>query len=451
SLVDFVPAPIPDEENFYATPLFQEVITLPDGSKEFPRFKNLDIRPTNETRGGDTKGTQSSDSRGHINLEYWAARYGLRSQENQNQAVSDVILAAFDKRRDSWKELYKAAEKPRARLLINYEDMTPDPVLMAQTSVVIKLAQFLGVESLAYIDINRPKEAARDILLIFRLADSLSGQPFLISNLVKISCSPIATSKIWEGLERHVWTDDELKNFEIQLGSENLLSDMSAALRWNRGYTNYCLDRMINGDWKATKEILNLWMDGKEKEPGWWALVCYELLPIRSWLRGEMAFSTFEDQKIIDHLEMERRGINNRNTLFPAGLFEAKSGVSKWRHALFYLSVPALKGAVMKSIEAQALIDMARIACVLERYKIARGIYPEKLDQLVPDYIEKLPNDIASAKPYRYRLDAPDKFTLWSIGYDGVDDNAAPAKKRRDGEEIEKGDWVWGVFTKKSS
>ncbi|MEO6845645.1 MAG: hypothetical protein ABI254_00185, partial [Chthoniobacterales bacterium] len=42
SLVDFVPAPIPDEENFYATPLFQEVITLPDGSKEFPRFKNLD-------------------------------------------------------------------------------------------------------------------------------------------------------------------------------------------------------------------------------------------------------------------------------------------------------------------------------------------------------------------------------------------------------------------------
>jgi len=80
----------------------------------------------------------------------------------------------------------------------------------------------------------------------------------------------------------------------------------------------------------------------------------------------------------------------------------------------------------------------------LERYKITNGKYPENLNQLVPEYIGTLPKDIASAEPYHYRKNAADSFTLWSVGFDGKDNQGTPYTK----ESPQSGDWVWGKFNK---
>ena len=80
----------------------------------------------------------------------------------------------------------------------------------------------------------------------------------------------------------------------------------------------------------------------------------------------------------------------------------------------------------------QALVNEGQIACALERYRLAHREYPETLDALVPQFIEKLPHDIIGGQPLHYRrmADQPSqssgsasgKFLLYSIGWNETDD-----------------------------
>jgi hypothetical protein len=74
----------------------------------------------------------------------------------------------------------------------------------------------------------------------------------------------------------------------------------------------------------------------------------------------------------------------------------------------------------------------------LERCRLATGSYPAALRDLAPQFIRLLPSDPVNGQPFKYRLTAPGRFLLYSIGWDEKDDNGAPL----DAEG--KGDWVWG-------
>lgn len=84
-------------------------------------------------------------------------------------------------------------------------------------------------------------------------------------------------------------------------------------------------------------------------------------------------------------------------------------------------------------------IRMAGLACALERYRIAKGMYPEKLDALLPDFLQKLPHDACDGQPFRYRLN-DEGYLLYSIGVDRVDDGG----KVKDLRDEQSGpDWRW--------
>lgn len=76
-------------------------------------------------------------------------------------------------------------------------------------------------------------------------------------------------------------------------------------------------------------------------------------------------------------------------------------------------------------VRVQIEVEQAFIACALERYRLRYKCYPETLDALVPEFVQKLPKDVYTAKPYQYRPEASDQFRLWSVGPlsgDGNDD-----------------------------
>jgi hypothetical protein len=83
---------------------------------------------------------------------------------------------------------------------------------------------------------------------------------------------------------------------------------------------------------------------------------------------------------------------------------------------------PMLAG-IKKFAYFQAHIDMARIACRLERYRLAHGTYPESLDALVPAYGAGLPHDVVSGQPYIYRLEKDGNYLLYSVGWNQKDDH----------------------------
>jgi hypothetical protein len=82
------------------------------------------------------------------------------------------------------------------------------------------------------------------------------------------------------------------------------------------------------------------------------------------------------------------------------------------------------------------------VAIALERCRIAQGRYPESLDALAPQFINKLPHDVIGGGQLKYRR-ADNGFVLYSIGWNEKDDDGTPAGMKNGLLDSGDGDWVW--------
>lgn len=96
----------------------------------------------------------------------------------------------------------------------------------------------------------------------------------------------------------------------------------------------------------------------------------------------------------------------------------------------------------MKTAATQTDVDEVMIACVLERFHLAQGHYPNSLDDLTPQFASALPHDIITAQPFHYRRTSDGKFVLYSVGWNGTDDGGTMAINKVGNQDVMLGDWV---------
>jgi hypothetical protein len=65
---------------------------------------------------------------------------------------------------------------------------------------------------------------------------------------------------------------------------------------------------------------------------------------------------------------------------------------------------------------------------VLKRYELRNHRLPDKLNELVPEYLKSVPIDCMDGQPLRYRQNADGTFLLYSVGPNGKDDGGNPAE-----------------------
>jgi hypothetical protein len=98
----------------------------------------------------------------------------------------------------------------------------------------------------------------------------------------------------------------------------------------------------------------------------------------------------------------------------------------------------ALPAVQIAHDRTELLGGMDQTACALAIYRADRGRYPDKLSELVPKYLDNVPEDTFSreeSSPIHYRRDGG-AYVLWSVGNNGVDDNG------RTYEDLDGDDWV---------
>ena len=62
------------------------------------------------------------------------------------------------------------------------------------------------------------------------------------------------------------------------------------------------------------------------------------------------------------------------------------------------------------------------LSVALERYRLARGAWPKKLPDLVPDYLSEVPIDCFDGQPLRCKH-LKDGVVVYSVGPDGKDND----------------------------
>jgi hypothetical protein len=180
----------------------------------------------------------------------------------------------------------------------------------------------------------------------------------------------------------------------------------------------------------------NLWQ--RLNDP---AYVFLELAP-RGWVFQNMANVTRKYQQLIKCFD-PARGILEPQKY--AALSSELQSLPNHRTPYTFLvatMVPNYTRAAAVTAHHQARVDMALIACALERHRLRLGHYPATLAALMPEFLSRIPNDIIGGQPFRYQASNDQRFRLYSIGWNEVDDGGVPTAWS---SRSVKGDWTWEV------
>ena len=276
-------------------------------------------------------------------------------------------------------------------------------------------------------------KALDDIKLLLYLNNSLRTSPFLISHLVRMAIVAIGMQPIWEGLVEHKWSDEQLVALEAELAKLDFLADYEFTMRGERVFAIASFENQ-----RRTREvILPLDNGGSMTLKMTW-------MPSAYFYQSELAYTRMIQQWLLPLVDINSRIVS------PATLRRAENHVQAERkHYSPYkvqalMLFPAIGRAVEKFALIQTSVDLARVACALERYRLAHGVYPATLDALTPQFVEKVPHDIINGQPLHYRRTDDGKFLLYSVGWNENDDGGTVGlTKNGSAVDLETGDWVW--------
>lgn len=101
------------------------------------------------------------------------------------------------------------------------------------------------------------------------------------------------------------------------------------------------------------------------------------------------------------------------------------------------LTIPASELMLLRKCKENVLISATQLLVALKCYKLDYGQLPETLDELVPEFIDRMPIDDFDGKPLRY---SKEKKIIYSVGSDLKDDGGPTVEeidKHRDSRQIQ--------------
>ena len=469
--LSFAPLPVPDDQNFALTPIVAssyDWLLDKDGKRLNPKKKNYTNRlwmnresnsgsldsPTNYAAWAMAKTTD---------LKEWQNYYRALAAKTNDFPVSQTpqspaadVLLALSKYDSDIEEVRKASALSYSRFPVNYSTDHPFEILLPHLAALKGCCQVLQLRACAELENDQSDNTLDDVKLIFRLADSIHDEPLLISHLVRINLTSVALQPVWEGQIKHKWSDAQLAELERMLAPLNFLNDYGLAMRNERVGAILEIDSMRKDRDYKKFEMYFRSMRGfaDEDEPSiQYSPKISELLafPLDSplglylmpdgwYYRNELTVAEMHQRCFLPMIDTNLQVAlpkvrNNANEYFK------KLNLGPWN--LLALDSTELRSAGRKFAYGQNSINIARIACALERYRLAHNEYPETLDALAPQFIAQIPHDVIGGKPLHYRRTEDGKFLLYSIGWNETDDSGQIGLSKSGYTDTTKGDWVW--------
>ena len=448
-----VPPPVPDEQNFFCAPIVAGALKW-HGNQHTDASEGHDTNVVNRMTFGIYRGDSESWptnggnwQKGRLtDLKQWQRYFrdfaetpegktnGFPVAPQPQTPAADVLLAlsGFD---PAIEELRQACQRPYARLPLDYESgFDAAGELLPYLANMKRCAQLFQLRIIAELDNGQSEQALDDVKLLLHVTDSIRNSPFLISHLVRLAIINMELQPIWEGLAEHKWSDAELMELERALEKLDFLADFQLAMKGEKIFAIQSIEKQrITREYKTVDDS-----SGTNKI----ITVSLRLMPSAYFFQNELAFAQMHQQFIVPLVDLTNR------IVAPAALRQAEAAVqTKMKHYSPYkvqaLMTAGINRSVMKFAMIQSQVDLACVACALERYWLAHGEYPETLDALVPQFIEKLPHDIINGQPLHYRRTEAGQFVLYSVGWNEKDDGGQVAFAKNGSVDREQGDWVW--------
>jgi hypothetical protein len=261
----------------------------------------------------------------------------------------------------------------------------------------------LGLKAIEAAERGDMDAAEEALAAQFRLARSLEDEPFLIVQLIRIALVHMCLESLERVTARDECPRSLLVRFQRVLRASEAVESLEHAIIGERAVAN-SLSR------KPTHDLLQM-MNLKSRHGqalflgynfcgGWaadrlWFLNCYnELLRISR----------------LPPAERLAEGHRLRDAFEPPWY--------SWLGHMFLLNMYEIQKSEAGGI---AGCRAARTALAVLRFHLQKGRAPERLEELVPGYIDSIPVDPFDGAPLRYKRTG-DSFAVYSIGEDMTDD-----------------------------
>lgn len=463
-LAAFIPKPIPDEQNFAATPVIKSWFAEVDRSvvtnttERFVRYwqdnyaqipeKFVEPKDKRDRRFMDLVGWGAAFDSIRSGQTNWDQELdsGKLGLESRRAAVS-AVLAGLKTNESALAELRGASQRPLSRYPVVYDLDNPWGIYLPHLYDVRGGGRRLQLRACAELAAGRSDDALADVKLMIYLADSVKDEPFLISYLVRIACVQAAIQPVWEGLAEHAWTDEQLQELEARFQQCDFVSDLKRPFESERAAGILTADVVQKKGLGILIEVIGPGQPtSMDKKFANWA---GEIIPRGWYCREQVNVCKFDQMQLEGAFDPAKKRISpsrieaNTQQLqreISSGSFGKTLNCFLHHSVIAAAMSPSIGKILLKAAMAQTAVDQAALACALERFRLAKGHYPDKLEALEPQFISQLPNDPLTGEPYKYRRANDGQFVLYSIGWNEKDDGGEPGKTLFDEKQ---GDWVW--------
>jgi hypothetical protein len=423
-LAGLLPGPVPETQNFALSPAFRSWLGSAKGDPEtkrlFDKLNQFDL-PSSGAGGTGIEWTRQTFAPLNTYSAWTSPKITLPKSATRGE-FANAVLQGLEPHEATLRALAEAACLPYFQPSTNRGALAVLDPARFQNTALDRLHALSQVRACALLATNRNAEAAEDVLTGLQLARLARQTPDAQSPTRTQTLLARSLQPIWEGIVEQRWTEAQLAAFQNDLSQFNLLADHTNAVR-----------RVVLANmeiWRGIPEgksprfplpASTSYLDDpvRQKQPRvWWFDNCIQL-----YQAGEKAIAKVDVAGARVRLEndwsdLEGLPLDTETSLLLQQFYWA--GAS-----------PAIV------VFAQTAANQAVLACALERYRLARGHYPERLEQLIPLYLQIIPNDVVRGRPMLYENPGDGHFILRSVGPNETDDRKNPVSD----------DWLWSFPT----
>jgi len=332
--------------------------------------------------------------------------------EPMTDEMKSLIAEYIADNNETLELIHIAAKIEHSRYPVDYS--AGFSTLMPHLSEMRKSLFLLNLEAILHAENDQTASSIDSVLSGFGFARSLAKEPSIISQLVRVACESRTVSSLERLINRIELTDEQLIELSGCLSDVECASDFSGA---------FIGERCMGLDFFTAPETIG---------PG-----SLDGIPARPILMFCRAVGLVDMDAVIyldlmnDYLEAYRLPYPRRQEAvdFVTDTLESTSQIHIFVHSL----MPVLSRVTTIELRAVAHLRAARVGLAIQRYRLAAGMLPDTLADLVPAYLGDVPKDPFDGNELRYeKRDAG--FVIYSVGEDLSDDGGVerpPRNKRR--------------------
>jgi hypothetical protein len=466
----YVPSPVPDNQNFAMTPFLAPLFDFnPDYQentvKPFP-WRLFDSKPKpilpGQSRWRDTNGFNKAmhfaEELRLAAVPAWTKRQftdfqaaidkskakAPEAKTPSTRAESATELLGILKRHNAvFDELRTASQRPYARFNINYTNAYAPAILLPHLGFLVRANLAYQMRASAELALEHTDAAWSAAKMTLYLSDTIEAEPFIVSQLVRNRMVQRSLQPIWEGLAARQWSEAQLREIELCLGQVAILN--TKTLWGELAFGHRTLDQMRTQselDWST------------------WTIHFTEvalphfLIPNGWFYQNQIAFTQTYQELVLPIIDGPAQRVYPTKAAANMELLmkEYPRGFSPYRFlslAFFFSDQRQSEFTPFEAVKmlavGQTQVNEAIVACALERYRLAKGRFPETLPALSPQFLAKIPSDVITGEPLKYRRHEDGQFILYSVGWNLKDEGGimVTTQDKKSTVDYTQGDWVW--------